>query len=193
MKITMKTIYPLVSNEEKNEINLRNHIKSLFLKIHVPENVSIITQIVEIFGCIKKKCGNKRGKLRDSIILVIISRSIYMNVIDTCKKIGILPKYIYQANDILLDININVIDTPFDYIRRLYTDDLESDILPKTKELIDTCIINDTFPSISNKSIGTVCLYKILLDYDYKIDLFEFSNKFNVSVNLIRNNVKLFL
>ena len=185
-------VYPIVSNEEKNEINLRNHIKMIHDKLGIVQNNSIIMEIMQLLGKVTKIHGNKRGKPRDAIILVIISKNTPIILNESCERMGIDKKYIYKANDILLDINYNTIDTPYSYIKRLYTDDLESDVLEKTRNLITDCIQEDKLSNISNKALGVTCLYKILLDYGYHIDVYEFGKKFHVSDKIIVNNYMKF-
>lgn len=184
--LSMKKIYPYVSPEDKRRNSLVKHIESLCVIFSIRTSIDYLYSFINDILCqIYKIQGPKRGKVRDSIICLILSRVCPCVTTELItQKLDLSMKYIRQANDLLLETSLqssSEITFPFH---------TEPSILLSTQTLIDKCIQNDIFIHSSHKSIVSVCLYKSLLDHNYLVDSYKLSHDFGISQKLLLSNLR---
>lgn len=182
----MKKIYPHVFLEDKRKSSLVKHIESLCVLFGVCTSIDYLYSIIsDILTQVYKIQGPKRGKVRDSIICLILSKMYPCVTTELItRKLDLSMKHIRQANDLLLETSLQYsLDTTLPF-------HTEPSILLSTQKLIDTCIQDNLFIHSSHKSIVSVCLYKSLLDNDYLVDSYKLSKDFNISHKLLLSNLQ---
>ena len=194
----MPRVYFNYTSQEKTDYKIQMYIRDLCKRLDVECPESIIFTISDIMKCISKTHGGKRLKLKDTIIIVCLSKLLNLDSESLCSKLDIENKYISNTYKIFVEIpelrgfihNISA----YEYVRQIYIKNKNFvshlDPLEKTKELLDLCEQYDILTENSCITIGVTCLYYILIKDGYEIDLDKFTSVYCISKTTILKALK---
>jgi transcription initiation factor TFIIIB Brf1 subunit/transcription initiation factor TFIIB len=190
-------IYNNYTNEEKVDYKLRVYIESLCTLLKLPPNILLVETAFNVINLVTKVHGNKRMKLKDTIIIICISRELYVDPIVFTGRLKIENKYIYSAYKLFASIpELKDYITPIDsitYIKRVFDTNSvckNDHILEKTELLLEKCKKLGILSKHTDITQGVSCLYHTLVSNDYTVDLDAFSKLYSVSKSTILKTVK---
>lgn len=212
-KINKMQEWLMWTNDEKNIYKLKTYVQNLCHDLKIVECLiePIVNTIVIVMNSIRQNDGTKRARVKDGIIVICIhyvskNTSTPYSYIDISKRLNLNIKYVTKAEKFILELinskklNLDksiILNTqaPYDYVITIVKNNnlnIDTEILDKTKYLIEICEDNDLLLDHTPLSIGVCCFYYILKTYDDNIDLKIFSDLYNLSgVTIIKTYNKL--
>jgi transcription initiation factor TFIIIB Brf1 subunit/transcription initiation factor TFIIB len=191
MRITGK-FYPEITKKERSESTLTARLSEILVLLNIHDSGNNIKDIVVYtMGIVKKHCGQKRSMLKDAIIILCIAKVKMSNPLELAKSLDIHKKYVYKAEKLLIELKVtspsHYIESPIEYITRIYAYTGDSVTLDTVIKLIRLCETYDIMSQSSNTTIAISCLYYVLVKQGYTIDIGRFVEKYSISrVNVQR-------
>ncbi len=170
------------------DYNLGTYTRDLCKKLKLECNNDVVDSVIYGFNMIKKVHGSKRAKVKDSIILICLGLTLDIEVMELSKKLAIENKVMYNTRKLFTSIPelaefLNPINS-FDYISEIYNSSsqkLDKDPLPRTRDLINLLKKYNILQECKPNTIGVTCLYYVLVNLEYDVDVYKFSRVYKVS------------
>lgn len=144
-----------------------------------------------VLDSVYKVHGQKRRGVKMALILYCINKVVNASTLieDMAKRVNIDKKYIYKAEKLLAELprQIFCLDTPspVEYVKSIYnTHDnsiIEYDIMQELEQFVNICQKNHVLARNTYTCMGSSCLYFILLNHGYHVEIDTFCKTYNIS------------
>lgn len=191
-------VYTYFTSQEKSDYKIKTYTEDICSRLDITCTDSIKTTTVEVFEKIKQVHGIKRLKIKDAIVIVVISKITGHDPFKLAMHLGIANKYIYNAQKLFVEIlelrEFIYKQSPYKYIEEIYLRHKNgishTNPLENTRLLIQECEKKNVLAEKTPITIGVSCLYHVLKQ-NYEINLVKFSKLYNVSSATILKSDKI--